>query len=207
MVIVVNSSSSVNSRKTPMAILTLAVLLLSATLGGQEVRTHTYTVLYSFQGGEDGAFPVARLLRDKTGIYGTTSYGGGLATCHPLGCGTVFKLKKTGKETLLHKFTGAPDGAYPSGGVLKDAAGNVYGTTSAGGTGVNCYNGSCGIVFKLDKTGKETVLYNFSGGTDGAGPVGDLIQDDAGNFYGATDAGGGSGCGGYGCGTVFEVTP
>jgi len=159
------------------------------------------TVLYSFTGtGGDGANPYAGLARDAKGnLYGTTYYGG-LESCYNIGCGVVFKLDKTGKESLLHTFSGTGgDGANPSGGLVRDTKGNLYGTTrfSAGG----------GIVFKVDATGKETVLYSFSGLTDGDEPFNDnLIRDGRGNLYGTTLLGGDLACNlGYGCGTVFQV--
>jgi len=159
------------------------------------------TVLYSFTGTSgDGANPYAGLARDAKGnLYGTTYYGG-LESCNNIGCGVVFKLDTTGKESLLHTFTGTEgDGANPSGGLVRDAKGNLYGTTrfSAGG----------GIVFKVDATGKETVLYAFSGHADGDEPFnGTLVRDGRGNLYGTTLLGGDLACSlGYGCGTVFQV--
>jgi uncharacterized repeat protein (TIGR03803 family) len=159
------------------------------------------TVLYKFTGAADGGQPEAGLLRDATGnLYGTTA-GGGTGNA-----GTVFKLDKAGKETVLHRFKrGGSDGIVPFAGLVRDSAGNLYGTTAYGGSGTACQLG-CGIVFKLDKTRHETVLHTFTGGTDGALPEADLIQDAAGNLYGTTYDGGGNGCGGAGCGTVFKIT-
>src|SRR5580704_3816247 len=149
------------------------------------------TVLYSFTGGADGANPYAGLIFDAQGnLYGTTVYGGDL-TC-PLfqsGCGTVFKLGKHGKETVLHSFTGGADGASPYAGLIFDAQGNLYGTTNKGGAS------GAGVVFKLGKYGKETVLYSFTGGADGANPYAGLIFDAQGNLYGTTNKGGASGAG------------
>lgn len=70
--------------------------------------------------------------------------------------------------TVLYNFSGSPNGEYSYAGVVRDAAGNLYGTTSQGGTG-NCYQG-CGLVFKIDQAGKETVLHSFTGGSDGGYP-------------------------------------
>jgi uncharacterized repeat protein (TIGR03803 family) len=157
------------------------------------------TVLYSFLGQADGGGPLAGLLRDSTGhLYGTT-IGGGAS-----GAGTVFKLNKVGKETVLYSFKGGADGVSPEAGLIRDSAGNLYGTTAYGG-GTACFGG-CGTVFKLDTTGAKTVLHTFTGGTDGALPEADLAQDSAGNLYGTTYNGGGTGCGGAGCGVVFEVS-
>lgn len=146
------------------------------------------TVLYTFSGGSDGAFPLGSLLRDETGnLYGTTT-AGGVGNCFMnKGCGIVFKLDKTSKETVLYAFTGGADGATPlDGGLIRDHAGNLYGTTRFGGVG-NCggQGSGCGVVFKLDKSGKETVLYAFTGGADGGEPLGGLTRDRAGNLYGS----------------------
>jgi uncharacterized repeat protein (TIGR03803 family) len=114
--------------------------------------------------------------------------------------------------TLLHTFTGAPDGANPIAGLVRDAAGNIYGTTQQGGiTGGLCANGGlngCGTVFKLDPSGNETVLYRFTGGADGQFPSAGLVMDAAGNLYGTTQYGGPvtAACG-IGCGTVFKLDP
>ena len=96
--------------------------------------------LFSFKGGTDGASPSSALVMDASGnLYGTTSYGGD-PTCR---CGiVVFKLDKRGKETVLHRFTGDPDGYFPN-GLVQDGAGNFYGITSVGGM-FSCYVGNCG---------------------------------------------------------------
>jgi uncharacterized repeat protein (TIGR03803 family) len=173
--------------------------------------TGTETVLHSFVGSPtDGQYPRGGLVRDSAGnLYGTTSNGGSSSNCSG-GCGTVFKLDTTGTEIVLHSFVGLPtDGANPFAGLLRDAAGNLYGTTAYGGSkhAHFCAFG-CGTVFKLDTTGKETVLHSFMGAAtdDGALPEADLVQDAAGNLYGTTFTGGDSPCyEGYGCGTVFEL--
>jgi len=154
------------------------------------------TVLYSFAGGTDGSAPHGRLVRDATGnLFGTTSTGAGSGCYGGQGCGSVFKLDRTGKKTVLHKFSGGKDGSLPYAGLIRDAAGNLYGTTSEGGAFDK------GTVFKLDRASKQTVLYNFTGGKDGAGPgYGPVVRDAAGNLYGTT-AGGGA----FGKGTVFKL--
>jgi hypothetical protein len=186
-------------------------------------------VLYSFQGGADGAYPAGGVVFDKKGnLYGATQQGGG-TNCSPMAaCGTVYQLAPPAKqgdlwnETLLHVFQGKQhnDGEFPSGGVIADASGNIYGTASYGGTG-DCVllgiKGGCGTVFELSpprtKSGKWTyaILYSFKGGKDGYLPFGDLVFDSAGNLYGATYFGGGKGttCDPYYqyCGTVFELSP
>src|ERR1700689_3318367 len=144
-------------------------------------------VLYSFTGGSDGNYPHGPLLRDKAGnLYGTTLEGGGSSTCAG-GCGTVFKLAPDGTETVLHAFTGGSDGIYPEGGVIADAAANLYGTTEQGGGNNVCtdYGGS-GTIFKIGRNGREKVLYAFKGPPDGCLPQGPLTMDAAGNLYGTT---------------------
>jgi uncharacterized repeat protein (TIGR03803 family) len=160
---------------------------------GKQVWLHSFNL-------RNGMEPFAGLLRDAAGnLYGTTVLGGDTA-CYKLGCGTVFKLDQNGKEKLLYKFTGTPDAWFPVAPLIQDAAGNFYGTTQNGGT-----SGGLGTVFKVDKTDKETVFYSFAGGTDGSDPSGGLIRDSAGNLYGTTFDGGGSGACSFGCGTVFRL--
>jgi len=191
--------------------------------------TGKQTVLYSFTGKPtDGADPMASLVLDAAGnLYGTTAAGSDLcyiiASLPPtpatdIYCGAVFKLDTSGTEMVLHSFTGSPDGAIPDAGLILDAAGNLYGTTSEGGAG-RCYvvgtrpgsppvNLGCGSVFKLDTAGKETVLYSFSGtGLDWA-PHARLFLGESSNLYGTTSQGGitGGACGNFGCGIVFELT-
>ena len=151
-------------------------------------------VFFSFN-GSDGGFPFAGLVADTSGnFYGTTYVRG--TGCLPYGCGTVFKINSKGKESILYSFTGAPDGDNPFAGLVRDSAGNLYGTTITGGT-----NGA-GTVFKVDTTGKETVLYSFCSNAcqDGEIPYSALIRDNAGNLYGTTLAGGM-----FGSGTVFKL--
>ncbi len=155
-----------------------------------------FVLLHNFTGPPDGLNSPAGLVEDAAGnLYGTTTQGGGIGgACGNLGCGTVFKVDKDGNETVLHRFDGQPDGASPLAGLFLDAAGNMYGTTSLGGTS------NLGTVFKLDSTGKESVLYSFTGEPDGADPVADLVLDATGNIYGTTSLGGSSNLG-----TVFKL--
>ena len=99
------------------------------------------------------------------------------------------KLDAAGKQTVLYSFTCGADGYGPAEGVIRDAAGTFYGTTTGGSTG------NSGVVFKVDLSGHETVLYNFTGGTDGDQPYAGVIRDSAGNLYGTTAVGGASGFG------------
>jgi len=158
------------------------------------------TTLYKFKGTPDGYFPQALLVKDSAGnLYGT-SYLGGVD-----GIGAVFKLDANGKETILHSFAGPPegggDGAFLYEGVIRDTAGNLYGVTAAGGAS------GAGTVFKVDSSGSETLLYSFSGGSDGGDPDSVLLLDSQGNLYGTTANGGSSDVCDGGCGTVFELSP
>lgn len=166
-----------------------------------------YQVLYSFgaNGSGDGSLPKGKLILDQQGnLYGTT-YGGG-ANAN----GTAFELSpSTGgqwSEAILYNFgsnSDGSDGAFPAAGLILDSAGNLYGTTERGGT-------VWGTVFELSPPSQqggawtETVLYTFSGGTDGCYPEGKLLFDAAGNLYGTA-----SQCGGetVSAGTAFELTP
>src|SRR5579862_2112489 len=172
-----------------------------------------FNVLYRFcsqANCSDGLWPYAGLVADSSGnLYGTTGAGG--ATCRLYGCGTVFKLAPDGTETVLHQFTAEYDGSGPYGGLIMDAAGNLYGTTATGGsTGCGGIDYGCGTVFRISPKGKETILYAFGGSNDGADPDAGLVADKKGNLYGTTSSGGGGtqcivefG----GCGTIFRVTP
>jgi uncharacterized repeat protein (TIGR03803 family) len=156
-----------------------------------------FTLLHSFSGTPDGVNPHSALIRDNKGdLFGTTEYGGNAG-----GYGTVFEITAAGKLKLLHSFAGMPDGSNPYASLVRDTAGNLYGTTFYGG--VNGY----GSVFELSKSGKLSVLHSFNYSPDGGHPVGGLIIDQAGNLYGTTSAGGDTSCGFSGCGTVFEVAP
>jgi len=173
----------------------------------------TEKVLHSFQGGNlDGANPLAGLVADGKGsFYGTTEDGGSQAC--GAGCGTVFKISRTGKLKIIHYFEGSPDGADPIAGVVADAAGNLYGTTLGGGEQSDFCGVGCGTVFELSPAGKnswtETLPHSFQpGGSDGINPGAGLFVDGKGNLYGTTTAGGNlNDCiADQGCGTVFELS-
>lgn len=143
-------------------------------------------VLYSFTGSPDGEAPLAGLTMDTKGnLYGTTIFGS------YSNYGTVFELSKSGKETTLYSFSGgAVDGCYPYGGLLRNNEGTLYGTTPECGA----YN--YGTAFELSKSGNETILHNFAGGSsDGQSPYEGLVTDKNGNVYGLTPRGGASGQG------------
>lgn len=152
-------------------------------------------VLHRFRGRTDGFNPFGWLVQDAEGtLYGTTLDGG--ATGH----GTVFKVDRKGKETVLHSFISfvKGDGAYPYAGLTADRNGNLYGTTIYGGI-AGCFIG-CGAVFKVDTTGVLTTVYGFLGGEDGMFPYAGLALDSKGALYGTTSQGGT-----FGYGTVFKV--
>ena len=167
----------------------------------------TESVLYSFIPGPGGYFPVAGLTLDSAGnLYGSTAYGGDL-NCDLAGCGIIFKLTHNSDgswaPSVLHTFNGA-DGNGPYGNVIFDAAGNLYGTTTAGGDSLACSRG-CGVAFRLapnsDGTWTESILHSFSG-PDGQLPWAALVFDAAGNLYSTTVMGGN-----YGGGTFFKLAP
>lgn len=168
----------------------------------------TETIVYAFQGGSDGAYPVGGVIGDGTGgLFGTTGSGGNFngSECASEGCGTVFDLNPDGTKATLYAFQGGSDGAAPW-GVIRDASGNLYGATADGGTDCDGQGIGCGTVFKVQLNGTETVLHSFQGGSDGSAPSSGPISDTAGSLYGTTVGGGGSGCGGSGCGTVFKIS-
>lgn len=167
----------------------------------------TETILYSFTGGTDGAYPMYGSLVLAGGyLYGTTYEGGDLSCLNIPGCGVVFRVKATGgHESVLHPFHYLPpnqnDGAYPLGGVIRDTAGNLYGVTYGGGLP------GAGVVFELSPatggTWTEAVLHTFTDTSpDGANSYAGLVRDKAGNLYGTTS---GENLIPGAAGTVFEV--
>ena len=209
------------------------------------------TTLSSFS-GFGGALPLADLTDVNGTLYGTTNLGGNLGDCSSSRCGTVFSMTAFGKETVLHNFRGerwrtasvkahqrkrytlrhhpcrghkesgnglhdrdirqadcaaqfrGGDGLNPRAGLI-DVKGTLYGTTEFG-PGGGCGSFGCGTVFSITPSGKESVIYAFSGGTDGDAPTAGLINVN-GILYGTTGNGGTGFCSGLGCGTVFSVTP
>jgi uncharacterized repeat protein (TIGR03803 family) len=185
-------------------------LSASASLPAPSAASAGERTVHLFAGG-DGAKPAAPLIADAAGaLFGTTVEGGSGSACRG-GCGTVFKLTPGPHgftETLLHEFAGGADGAAPYGGLIADANGALYGTAAAGGSGCGA---GCGVVYKLTPAKGayvESIVYAFGGGLDGSAPrFGSLIADASGALYGTTQYGGGYGCHGTGCGTVFKLTP
>jgi uncharacterized repeat protein (TIGR03803 family) len=155
------------------------VVIVLAALG----QAQTFATIYNFTGGSDGGNPYAGLIQDSAGnLYGTALNGG---SGHYYADGVVFKMNTSGTETVLYSFGGYPDGGWPETPVVRDKAGNIYGTTTG-----------WGAVFKIDTKGNETVLYSF---TSGSSPYQGLVIDQARNAYGTT------GCGSSGYGTIFKI--
>ena len=181
--------SSFRKRSATLVLLVFGLLLCAAW-------AQTESVLYSFcaqTNCTDGANPVAGVVFDQEGnLYGTTHYGGisNLDSCPSNGCGLVFKLTPTGKETASHSFCNqnfCPDGELPLAALVIDHKGNLYGTTAGGGAYGSIFDG--GVVFRLTPQSKERVLYNFCtrvyyGCLDGSWPVAGLIFDLKGNLQG-----------------------
>lgn len=177
----------------------------------------TESVLYSFTGGSDGAYPTASVVVGTGVLYGTTYLGG------TSDYGTVFSLTAPisqgapWTEAVLHSFTAGSDGAYPYSNVAIGSSGVLYGTTYSGGPYTGCkISTGCGTVFSLTPpTTKgaawtEAVLHTFGSSNDGSTPFpGLLVGSTSGVLYGTTYGGGsGNGCGvKAGCGTVFALTP
>lgn len=167
-----------------------------------------YSVLHVFIGA-DGNGPSGLVLDPAGNLFGTTISGGAS------NAGTVFELTPAGNLTTLYTFTGGADGQQPQSGVIRDQAGNLYGTTYLGGAvSSQCYNSTCGVVFMLSPGSggawKETVLHTFTG-ADGESPVAPLLLDPSEPaLYGTTQRGGDFNCttisGGTSCGVVFKIT-
>jgi hypothetical protein len=172
----------------------IVILILAGAARAEDVGVAK--TLYRFQGESDGANPTGNLIADESGnFYGTTEYNG--ISFY----GTVFELSPPAKagepwtNTTLYSFHNDGDGARPTCGLIRDSAGNLYGTTSDSAAG------GYGEIFELSPPSApggawtETVLYHFTGGDDGSYPYGGLVSDPAGNFYGAATS------------SVFELSP
>ena len=178
----------------------------------------TENVLYAFTDGADGGYPISGVTFDTGGnLYGETINGGDFY-CENAGCGVVFELapNATGawKETVLHTFHGQ-DGAQLEGGLVFDTSGDLYGTSTSGGSNPACpFRGGCGTIFELSPKAGGGFIFKPIGAfndTDGADPATGVIVDSVGNLYGTTYTGGDLNCsvGGVtgGCGVVFEIAP
>ena len=228
-------------RNTRRWLLLMSILWLFIVVRPLLAAQESERVLHTFTGGSDGAEPSSLIADAKGNLYGTTEYGGDTSACAALivvtGCGVVFELSPPSggsgpwTETVLHTFTGGSNGENPSnsstnptGGLILDAKGNLYGTTPLGGDTAPCTDVSgtvqgCGVVFELSPPSggsgpwTETMLYKFTGGSDGAEPNAGLIFDAKGNLYGTTQFGGdNSTCFSdfsdtAGCGVVFRLSP
>ncbi|MGH9500678.1 MAG: choice-of-anchor tandem repeat GloVer-containing protein [Terriglobales bacterium] len=199
--------------------ITLLSLLILTLISRVAVAQMQYRVVYNFgtNSVRDAALPNGGLIMLKGVLYGTSWVGGQTyetGQCSG-GCGTVFALESfygNPAEAVIYSFckTADPntcaDGAFPVGGLISDASGNLYGTAQGGGSEA-CVDGGlggCGVAFRLSRSGKtwtETVLYSFTG-PDGERPTSTLTFDSKGNLYGTTVFGGA-----YGAGNVFELTP
>ena len=173
--------------------------VFSVTTTGKE------KILHRFGKGTDGRNPYDGLTDVKGTLYGITDSGGSGCSSSG-GCGTVFSITTRGTERVLHSFGGGSDGSFPEAGLI-DVNGTLYGSTYFGG-GSGCGGGfGCGTLFSVTTTGKEKVVYSFAGASDGAFPVGSLINV-KGTLFGTTYYGGNYGCYQHqGCGTFFAFTP
>ncbi|MFZ0031850.1 MAG: choice-of-anchor tandem repeat GloVer-containing protein [Candidatus Cybelea sp.] len=170
--------------------------VFSITTGGREKVLHSFSLHYN--NGNDGANPVASLIKVKGTLYGTTLYGGSYF-CPGADCGTVFSVTPGGTEKVLHSFSRGADGYNPVASLVK-VNGTLYGTTQYGGT----YD--AGTVFSIAPNGTEKVLHSFGGSSeDGTVPQAALINV-KGTLYGTTLVA--ADCNGIqSCGTVFSITP
>jgi uncharacterized repeat protein (TIGR03803 family) len=201
-------------------VLAVAAVTLSLAV---RVQAQTESIIFTFTGyTTTGQNPSSGLVADASGnLYGVTPYGGkqGRYCPNSMGCGYAYELSPNGSgeytETILYNFLEGPDGGYPVGNLIFDAAGNLYGVTGLGGyRNKVCNAGSgCGVVYELSPGSSgwtETTLYTFMNAGDGNEPYGPLTFDTAGNLYGATQFGGSTACEAATtnpCGLVFELTP
>ncbi|HTO67438.1 MAG TPA: choice-of-anchor tandem repeat GloVer-containing protein [Bradyrhizobium sp.] len=175
----------------------VSLITASALFVPLAANCQTLTTLHAFGGSGDGSKPGVLLSADGK-LYGTTSAGGAF------GLGTLFEITAGGTENVLHSFAGA-DGANPLAGVVKFGS-FLIGTTVLGGPNP-CAGSGCGTIFTFSQQAGETVSYAFQGNSDGKLPESTLLANGSSVLYGTTALGGGNGCGGGGCGTVFKFTP
>ena len=204
------------SSHLPVTTLVCIAIMLATCCAASLAQTEI--PVYDFTGAGDGDFPYGSLVADSAGNYfGTTSNGGRYSgACSPWGCGVVFEISPNGSggwtEKTIYRFRGEPDGAEPSGNLVFDSKGNLYGTTAAGGKGgetcgIDIFG--CGTVFKLSPTKSgywiESLIYIASAGGTATNPEG-LAFDSAGNLYGTLFSRQAN-CPVYDCGYVFKLTP
>jgi uncharacterized repeat protein (TIGR03803 family) len=211
-------ASSIHKACTSALALAAFMVLAMAIAGSPAAQAQNFQVVHNFAGVE-GELPFAGLTIDAAGnMYGTTPYGGVVDdVCPSPGCGGVYRLKATDGGfvvTTLHSFVAGTDGNSPQGRVTIGGDGNLYGTTIIGGGAGSCYypGSGCGTVFQVrvprKTTGSplapsaESVLYPFTGGTDGGQPQGDLVFDQSGNIYGVTWLGGATNNG-----VIYQLSP
>jgi uncharacterized repeat protein (TIGR03803 family) len=169
-------------------------------------------------GYSHGKVLYSELIQGADGNYYGTTTNGGSGTCSDgfgvEGCGTIFKITPAGVETVVYNFTYDPNtnsavnGIYPYAGLVQGRDGNFYGTAAQGGDPKAFCNGyviGCGTVFKITPAGRFTLLHQFEGSSEGAIPLGRLVQASDGKFYGTTNQGG-LVQGFYNQGTIFSFT-
>src|SRR5271155_4573388 len=185
-------------------VLTSLAVLVALCVPPSAYASDTFTVIEAFPGGASGGPSYSTPISDASGnLYGATVWGGTFKpTDCEYGCGLVYELSPSASgytENVLYTFAGGADGATPVAGLVFDTVGNLYGTTSAGGT-----RGGAGTVFELSPSTSgwtKTILYSFTGGNDGSYPE-SLAFDSAGNLYGAARQGGVRNVG-----VIFELSP
>jgi uncharacterized repeat protein (TIGR03803 family) len=181
-----------------------AMLALLLPTIARSAPAQTYSLIHTFTDVPDGATPNAIIQDAKGNIYGTTRGGGIFCFDDIVTCGAVYKVDPEGNETIVHAFQGGGDGAFPDAALIEDAEGNFYGTTAGNGS-INADS----TIFKIDREGKEIVLWDFDGPPGGGSQDEPLARDNAGNLYGSSPFGGDVSCGyqGLGCGTLYRLTP
>jgi len=177
--------------------LIILVLFFGALTHHAGAQSATITNLYALNGTTDGQSPYGNLVQGPDGnFYGTTARGGAN------GDGTIFRVMPDGAYAVLYSFQGSPDGQMPEAGLFAGSDGNLYGTAAFGGAD------GAGTVFRISPSGVFTLLYTFTGGTDGSFPAGGVIEGSDGNYYGTTVYGGDINAAGFtGYGTIFRITP